>query len=156
MTLLPERSWEKYTSIHKMGLTITISFPWSCEGRRYIIAKEDLLTASCDSCQPFPRHHLLASCIVHTPEISGRNTWNKERKRSLSTEPGIGWLGDEDTCVNDFSRIFSWCSCLLHSCFLGCHATLPRMNWGKCPGKRSVIIHRTAARKTLRLFHLET
>ena len=74
VTLLPEGSWEKYTSIHKMGL-INL---WSCEGRRYIIAKEDLLTASCDSCQPFHRHHILAYRSVHTKEISVRNTCSKE------------------------------------------------------------------------------
>ena len=74
VTLLPKGSWEKYTSIHKMGL-INL---WSCEGIRYIIAKEDLLTASCDSCQPFHRHHILAYCSMHTKEISVRNTCNKE------------------------------------------------------------------------------
>ena len=61
--------------------TISISFPWSCEGRRYIIAKEDLLTASCDSCRPRPGHHVLAYRSIDTPEISVRNTWSKEYVR---------------------------------------------------------------------------
>ena len=88
VTLLLKGIREKYKSIHKMGLlsleqtispnTISISFPWSCEGRRYIIAKEDLLTASCDSCRPLPRHHVLVSCSIHTPEIAIRNTLNRE------------------------------------------------------------------------------
>ena len=87
MTLLPKGSWERYSqdgplvsctdyfTQHNINLV-----PMVLRGKK-IIAKEDLLTASCDSFRPLPGHHVLAYRSIHTPEISVRNTWSKEYVR---------------------------------------------------------------------------
>ena len=86
VTLLLKGIREKYTSSQDGPLVSRTDYftqhninlvPMVLRGKK-IIAKEDLLTASCDSCRPLPRHHVLVSCSIHTPEIAVRNTLNGE------------------------------------------------------------------------------